>query len=679
MVNDEPTSGRSRRVTLADLGRLLSGWLVTSLTLVLADAVQPELTASSFWSLVAVAAVSGVVGLVVRPLLIAVSARLGWIAVLPLALVGQAVVMYVAMQIVPGITATFLAAFVTSWICAAVGTLVAYVTTAGTDDGLTSALARRVRPRALEDPEVEGVVMVQLDGVPFPVLRWAVQAGGVPTIRRWVTSGAYRLREWTPQMPCTTPASQLGILHGTVAGVPAFRWYDRELGRVLVANRPDDARIIEDRATDGRGLLYDDGVSISNLFSGDAPRSLLTMSRAGSSRGTPQTRKALAWFLLTPTGFARSLTRTLVEIVKERWQAHQQERHQLDPRVHRGWTFAALRAVTNALLRDVNTALVAEEMFRGTKAVYVDYVDYDEIAHHAGMFRRESLAALEGLDRVLGQLERLTERAPRRYRIVVVSDHGQSQGRPFADRYGSDLSALCSDLMAQDVTSYAESVEGWGRADSLVEDIGSEGLSGRLAASADRRVDRATGDDGGPPTDVVVLGSGNLGLVYVPGERRLVLEEIEARWPRLLPGLCEHPGVGFVAVVDADGVPWALGRDGRCHLTTGAVEGTDPLGDFGDHARRVLTRAVLMPEAPDVYVNSLVDEDTLDIAAFEALVGAHGGLGGWQDSAVLLAPRDLAATVPERVEGADELHRVLVGFLERAGQRRTSPTPVGGE
>ena len=200
------------------------------------------------------AAVSGLVGLLVRPLLVAVAVRLGWLAVLPIALLGQAAVMYVAMQVVPGITVTFWAAFVTSWICAAVGTLVAYVATAGTDDGLTSALARRVRPGKPDDPEVDGVVFVQLDGVPFPVLRWAVQAGGVPTIRRWLASGDYRLAEWTPQMPCTTPASQLGILHGTVAGVPAFRWYDRELGRVLVANRPADAQIIEERASNGQGL-----------------------------------------------------------------------------------------------------------------------------------------------------------------------------------------------------------------------------------------------------------------------------------------------------------------------------------------------------------------------------------------------------------------------------------------
>ena len=71
-------------------------------------------------------------------------------------------------------------------------------------------------------------------------------------------------------------------------------------------------------------------------------------------------------------------------------------------------------------------------------------MDYDEIAHHAGMFRPESLASLDGLDRTLGTLARLAEHAPRRYRIVMLSDHGQSQGTVFADRHGQSLADLCS-------------------------------------------------------------------------------------------------------------------------------------------------------------------------------------------------------------------------------------------
>ena len=156
----------------------------------------------------------------------------------------------------------------------------------------------------------------------------------------------------------------------------------------------------------------------------------MTMSRAEAQRGSTQTRRAVAWFLASPSGFMRSFTRTVAEIVKERWQARRQVKRDLDPRVHRGWTFAVLRAVTNALLRDLNTALVAEEMRRGTHSIYVDYVDYDEIAHHAGMFRPESLASLDGLDRTLGTLARLAERAPRRYRIVVTSPTTGSRRAP---------------------------------------------------------------------------------------------------------------------------------------------------------------------------------------------------------------------------------------------------------
>ena len=105
------------------------------------------------------------------------------------------------------------------------------------------------------------------------------------------------------------------------------------------------------------------------------------------------------------------------------------------------------------------------------------------------------------------------------------------------------------------------------------------------------------------------------------------------------------------------------------------MTGEDPLRPYGDHAARVLKRAVAMPEAPDLYLNSRVDDVTLDIAAFEPLVGAHGGLGGWQDRAILLTPRGLAHVLPEEhIEGADHVHAVLVEMLRAVGQRRTVPT-----
>jgi uncharacterized membrane protein YvlD (DUF360 family) len=661
------------RPSIADLARLLTTWLVAGLALAVAVELLPGLTATSAGPLVVAAAVSGAVGMVVRPLLVGVAAKVGWWAIALLAVAGQAVVMQVALELVPGVdSSSFWSTVAAAWIAAVVGTFVSWLLTAATPEAMVTGLKRSTRHHGpVADPDVDGVVFVQLDGVPHPVMRWALQSGTMPTLRSWLDAGTHRLHRWDVQMPCTTPASQLGILHGTCDGVPAFRWYDRELGRVLVGSRPADAAAVEKRASTGRGLLADDGVSVSNIFSGDARRSLMTMSRIEVGRGSRDTRRVFAWFAVRPDGFTRSVARTVAEVVRERRQASRQRRRRVWPRVHRSWTFALLRAFSNGLLRDMNTAVVADEMMRGTRAMYVDYVDYDEVAHHAGGPRLESLAALEALDEALGVLARLAESAPRRYHFVILSDHGQSMGAPFADRFGLGLGELCASLTQKPTTSLDENVESWGRVGSLVDDLAGPG---RTSQQATRHVGDHLGGRADAPrpagteSDVVVLGSGNLGLVYFREPERLRMEDLDRRYPRLLPGLAAHPGISFVAVLSREEGPVVIGARGRCRLRDGAVEGEDPLEPFGRLAPRLVATATAMAEAPDVYVNSSYDADTGEIAAFESLVGAHGGLGGWQEQGMLVAPVELHPTHTDIV-GAEELHHVLVDMLVRVGHR----------
>ena len=661
------------RLRASDLARMALAWAISSLALIAADALLPGLDAESAWSLVAAAAVTGVFGIIVRPVLVRVATVIGWLAVAVVAIAGQAVAMHLALLVVPGVKASsFWTLIAATWIAATVGTFLTWMFTAGTDDAFTAALRRFGQKRAtVPDPEVEGVVFVQLDGVPFPVAQWALQSGTMPNLRRWVESGSHRLQEWTVQLPCTTPASQQGILHGTCAGVPAFRWYDRELGRVLVANHPADAAIIEERASTGLGLLADDGVSISNLFSGDAPTSMMTMSKVSLGRGSKETRFTVARFVVRPDGFARSIARTVVEVVKERFQARAQVRRDVVPRVHRSRTFALLRAVSNGVLRDLNMAMVVRQMLRGARSVYVDFVDYDEVAHHAGGSRIEALEVLEALDQLMGVLESVAQYAPRRYHFVVLSDHGQSQGPPFEARYGRSLADLCRELTSEAVVSLEENIETWGRVESVLDDLASDtAVGGHAAARAASRVQSRTTPDEGDPTegDLVVLGSGNLGLVYARERRRLTSEEIDERWPRLLPGLAASPGVGFVAVMSREHGPVVIGAAGSRTLRDDLVTGEDPLAAFAPHAAWALLRAAEMPSAPDVYVNSAVNVSSLEVSAFEDLVGAHGGLGGWQDRGLFIAPSQL---VDEGVEirGAEQLHGVLVSVLERLGHR----------
>jgi uncharacterized membrane protein YvlD (DUF360 family) len=684
-------AGRLARPARGDALRGAVVLLAGMLGLLVADAVLGGLRIDGVVALLTATVAVSLVGWFLRPGLVAVATLLGWPGAVLLALFGQAVIVFAALSLVPGVSLqSFWSTFWASWIVAAVSTLTGWVLSAGTDGAVVSHLVRRARrsPSRVPDPEVTGVVFVQLDGVPFPVLQWGVFAGTLPTLSRWVRSGGHRMVEWTPMLPATTPASQMGILHGTIEGIPAFRWLDRATGRVFVANRPKDAADIEAAHSDGRGLLADDGVSVSNLFTGDAPAAFATMSAVGSAARSPEGRRAFNRYFSRPDGLARGLTRTVSEVVRERFQASRQVRQDMRPRVRRGWGFAAERSALNGVLRDFNTITVAEAMFRGVRSVYVDYVDYDAVAHHAGISRPESLDALVGLDRVLAQLEEVAELAPRPYRFVVLSDHGQSQGEVFADRYGEDLATLVGRLSGAGVAASTVNTEGSGRLEALAVQgdagpvVARAVLAGgeqreeahRQADSVQAAASRETGEADAP---LLVFGSGNLGLVFVAGApSRVGLAELERRFPALVRGLVAHPGVGFV-VVDTDEGPVVLGAGGQHRLRDGAVTGDDPLAPFGPDAPAFVRRAAAMPEFPDLAVNSLLDPDTGEVAAFEGLVGCHGGLGGWQDRAMLVWPADLPAPTG-RIVGADAVHLQLVAWLEHLGHRRDlPPAPTG--
>ena len=675
----------------SDAVRAVLALLLSSVGLAIAGWILPGLSFDGLWPVVLVALVMAVVGLVIRPVLVAIATPLGMVGALVLALVGQALVAYVALVVVPGVQLdSFLDAFWATWIVAIVATLGAWVMTAGTNDAVFAPLVRGARRgKPVPDPDVTGILFVQLDGVPFPVLQWGVMGGTLPTLSRWIRGGSHDFMEWTPTLPATTPASQMGILHGTTAGIPAFRWVDRATGRVFVANKPADAVDIEALHSDGNGLLADGGVSVSNLFSGDAPMAFATMSRVGALRGDRDGRRRFNAFLMSPDGFMRGVVRTTSELARERIQARRQIRQDMRPRVHRGWDFAGERGALNGVMRDFNTVMVGQALAAGARSIYVDFVDYDAVAHHAGIMRPESLDALVGLDNLLGQLEKVAAEAKRDYRIVVLSDHGQSQGEVFADRYGESLSDLVSRLAGTTVAGTEVNTEGSAQVGVLTDEqpalvasalrAGSAGTVEQASAEESAAQDAVTASsgagapsDGAPPEPMIVFGSGNLGLVYASGEKhRLTRAEIEARWPDLLSGLAGHEGVSFVVVDTAEG-PVAIGPHGEHRLRDGVVTGTDPLTPFRPEAAAFLLRASSMPEAPDIAVNSLLDPVTGEVAAFEGLVGCHGGLGGWQDRAMLVWPSDLPRP-PERLVGADAVHRQLVSWLEHLGHRTDLP------
>ena len=165
--------------------------------------------------------------------------------------------------------------------------------------------------------DVPGVVFVQFDGVAHAVLRRAIRSGDVPNLHRWLSDGSHRLVGWETGWSSQTGVSQAGILHGSTADMPAFRWLDKSTGAIVVSNHPKFAAVIEREHSDGNGLLAHHGSSYANLFSGDAERAVLTMSGAGR-RKEGRTGAGYFGYFSRPGQTIRTLLASIVEITRER-------------------------------------------------------------------------------------------------------------------------------------------------------------------------------------------------------------------------------------------------------------------------------------------------------------------------------------------------------------------------
>jgi hypothetical protein len=491
-----------------------------------------------------------------------------------------------------------------------------------------------------------------------------------------------------------TSASQAGILHGNNDGIPAFRWYERDRQHLMVSSNPVDAGEIVRRVSNGEGLLSNNGASICNLVSGDATRAYFTTAAIKAEGGGIGDSKAFLSFFMSPSGYMRSFTMFLAEFIKERFQARRTVRSGITPQMHRGMKYAGMRAASNVLLRDVNTSVIIEEMYRGANVIYADFTDYDELAHHCGPERVESFQALDGVDDAISSLIKAAEDAPRPYKFIVLSDHGQSLGATFKQRYGQSLGELVRDLMGGRATLVQSktAAEGSTFVNAFLSEITrSKGVGPTVAraALADQTVDGVVDLDHEeipPPADestISVVGSGNLGLVWFTGfDHRLTAEEIREKHPLMLAKLAEHPGIALMLVRSSEHGAMAIGRDGVRYLDQDRVEGTDPTTLFGEHTVMSLKREDAMTHAPDILFLSQYDPGMGEVAAFEELIGSHGGLGGPQNQPFILHPSDweLDEEIPL---GAPAIYRNIRRWLEsidiklgKPAQVPAEPTPV---
>ena len=309
------------------------------------------------------------------------------------------------------------------------------------DDARQLRVVRR-RARGVSEEnrtEVPGVILFEIDGLAEPVLRRALDDGHAPTMARWLEEGSHRVVPWECDLSSQTGASQAGLLLGSNYDMPAFRWYEKESGRTMVSNHGKDAVELERRRSDGGGLLAVGGASRGNMFSGDAPRCSATMSvmrdRQRSGAG-----EYFAYFA-DPYGFTRTIALYLWDVMLER-RAARRQRKRGEEHVDRGGLYPLDEGGDHGGDARPQRRLAARRHRRGRAG---RLLDLRRLRRGRAPFRGRAARRLRGAaqhDAQLARLEKAVEQAPRPYHLVVLSDHGQTQGRPFRQRYGVELGDL---------------------------------------------------------------------------------------------------------------------------------------------------------------------------------------------------------------------------------------------
>ena len=630
--------------------KLLVTWLIATLSLLVGCAIVPGAHVNGFGAALGAAVVIGILNALLPPIVAALRLPLTLLFGFLLILILDALILLAAADVSGGrlVIDSFWSALLVAIVAAAAGVALGVLFGTEDDDTYSLQVIRRIAKRDKERVETDspGIIFLEIDGLALPVLQRAMRDGSAPTMARWLTEGTHRLVEWETDLSSQTGASQAGILLGSNEDIPAFRWVEKETGTLVACSGPADCAEIERRHATGRGLLVDGGSSRGNLLSGEADHVILTVSRMDAEK---KANPGYRTFLANGTNVTRVLSLAFWEVFLEWTAALRAIRRDVVPRGHRGGKYPFLRAGICIVVRELIVFGVLTDMFKGRPAMYATFSSYDEVAHHSGLERADTMEALRKLDAQFARIDRARQFAPRPYEIVILSDHGQTQGATFKQRNGYGLDELVR-----------RSIER-----GNVAQMAGGDENDRATAHA---VSEATGVKAKPKKndvsveDVVVLGSGNLGLVYLMEEnRRLTLEEIDRSHPRLIPALRRHPHVGWILVHSSEHGPVVLGADGARYLAEDRVEGEDPLAAFAPRAGEHLLRASGFAHAPDIYVGSFYDAAMEEGCAFEELISFHGGIGGPQTRPFLLYPLNLQPP-EEPLVGAAAVHDVLVGW-----------------
>lgn len=669
---------RILQTSMLSFMRFVIVWLVDTLSLFLAAWLAPGImlvsTAETSAVVVAISAalLLSIVNLLIRPAILLIAYPLGWAALFVIGFFANAIALWITAWLLPNFDVSFIGALIGGIVFAFFNAVLTGILELDEEGSFyQSRIERRAREQPFDSASEpgRGLMMVEIDGLSYWHIKKALDDGLLPTLQRMTEEDGYQLSLIDCGLPSMTSSCQAGIMFGDNYDIPAYRWYDKAKQKVYVS--ASDAAELNARYAKGHGLMRN-GSSIMNMLNGDAEKSMFTMANLFDTNEVDKKRRAqdVALLLLNPYFLMRELAVFFVELARELWEAWQQKRKNVWPRINRlahGYPF--VRAAMSTLMRDISAQIAILDMMRGAPSIYMLYLGYDEIAHHSGPWTSDAFGDLKRLDKTLARLYTVAkEKAPRPYDLIILSDHGQSFGPTFRQRYGVTIKEFIEQQLPQ----------GTGVSQSIGGDTGAFGLhsvAGELANVQDHTamniVNKAVAKQGqklaergsayheegidAAPTSVTAYGSGNAAQVYFDlFPRKIKLSELNTAYPGMVDRLVQHEGIGMVLGYEDDMTVVVLGKNGRRNLHSGEIIGEDPVAPYaraegagaGSIEKRVwqLRRVMEFPSAGDLWLISTIYPDGT-VAALEELIGNHGGLGGEQTDAFIFHPPDMI--VPE--------------------------------
>ena len=675
--------------------RFLAVWFVDTVSLLITAWLIPGISfmpvqeVSVFVVATAAALLLGIINLLIRPLILLIAMPFGWIVIFLVGFFINAIVLMITSALLPGFEVDgWWAAFIGGLLLSFVNMILIELLNIDDEESFYHNLVKRQAARQAKpvSPDAgRGVVMLEIDGLSYWHIKKAVEDGYMPTIKKLIDEQGFQISHAECGIPSSTPACQAGILQGNNVNMPAFRWLDKETN-TMISGGPQMAEV-EPLLSNGHGLL-EGGSSIANMFSGDAEKAILTFSRLTTSTKEEKKKRAEDMYLLmrNPYFFMRVLVLFFADVIRELWQYWQQRRKNVQPslnRLHNGYPF--LRAATNVFLRDVGAYLTILDIVRGVPAIYTLWAGYDEVAHHSGPWTRDAMLTLRTFDKIIHHILIAIERdAPRPYELILLSDHGQSFGHTFKQRYGMDILDFVKQQLPQDTSAVAtgggdDGTIGVSAMMGELQNLEDNGMTGRVGEvvvaqathAMQTNLDQQPGNKEVDPAKLTLCYSGNLALLYFDlFARKITLNELNSAYPGMVDALVQHEGIGFVVAYEDDGQPVAFGKNGARNLHTGNVVGEDPLEPYGDVELRAwqVRKIADFPNAGDLILNSTLFPDGT-VAALEELIGSHGGLGGEQTDAFIFHPGDME--IPETRNSQD----FMAVLKSRVGLPGAMPKP----